>query len=92
MDGGAFLLLLIAIVLGLAKWGQVHQAKKNKKTLLTASGDTERLEIKEDGSTQLVDGTLTERWSRNFEPVVKVDRMMKVTIQNEATKEPFARV
>ena len=58
MDGGAFLLLLIAIVLGLAKWGQVHQAKKNKKTLLKASGDTERLEIKEDGSTQLVDGTL----------------------------------
>ena len=35
---------------------------------------------------------IKERWSRNFEPVVKVDRMMKVTIQNEETKEPFARV
>ncbi len=36
--------------------------------------------------------TIAKRWSRNFGPVVKVDRMMKVTIQNEETKEPFARV
>jgi integrase len=34
----------------------------------------------------------SERWSRNFGPVVKVDRMMRVTIQNEETKEPFARI
>ena len=33
-----------------------------------------------------------QRWSRNFGPVVKVDRMMKETIQNEETKEPFARI
>ena len=33
-----------------------------------------------------------QRWSRNFGPVVKVDRMKKVTIQNEETKEPFARI
>ena len=31
-----------------------------------------------------------ERWSRNFGPVVKVDRMMREVIQNEETKEPFA--
>jgi hypothetical protein len=35
---------------------------------------------------------LGERWSRNFGPVVKVDRMMKETIQNEEKKEPFAGV
>jgi uncharacterized protein YmfQ (DUF2313 family) len=33
-----------------------------------------------------------ERWSQNFGPVVKVDRMKKVTIQNEETKEPFAGI
>src|SRR6056297_2189867 len=32
----------------------------------------------------------TQRWSRKFGPVVKVDRMMKETIQNEETKEPFS--
>ena len=31
-----------------------------------------------------------QRWSRNFGPVVKVDRMMREVIQNEETKEPFA--
>ena len=31
-----------------------------------------------------------ERWSRNFGPVVKVDRMKREVIQNEETKEPFA--
>ena len=31
-----------------------------------------------------------ERWSRNFGPVVKVDRMMREVIRNEETKEPFA--
>jgi hypothetical protein len=30
-----------------------------------------------------------ERWSRNFGPVVKVDRMKKEVIQNEEMKEPF---
>lgn len=35
---------------------------------------------------------LDERWSRKFGPAAKVDRMRKVTIQNEETKEPFARV
>jgi integrase len=30
-----------------------------------------------------------ESWSRKFGPVVKVDRIMKATIQNEETKEPF---
>jgi len=34
----------------------------------------------------------TKRWSRKFGPVFKVDRMMKVTIRNEETQEPFARV
>ena len=32
-----------------------------------------------------------ERWSRKFGPVVKVDRMKKVMIQNDKKKEPFAR-
>ena len=31
-----------------------------------------------------------QRWSQKFGPVFKVDRMMKVTIQNEEKKEPFA--
>jgi hypothetical protein len=31
-----------------------------------------------------------ESWSRNFGPVVKLDRMMREVIQNEETKEPFA--
>jgi sugar phosphate isomerase/epimerase len=35
---------------------------------------------------------LQERWSRKFGPGVKMDRMMKVTIQNDKTKEPFARI
>ena len=30
-----------------------------------------------------------KRWSRDFGPVDKVDRMMKVTIRNEEPKEPF---
>jgi len=34
---------------------------------------------------------LRERWSREFGPVVKVDRMKKVMIQNDKKKEPFAR-
>jgi transposase len=48
--------------------------------------------------TQLINGLrgrvaeFGERWSRNFGPVVKVDRMKKVTIQDEETKEPFARI
>jgi len=33
-----------------------------------------------------------QRWSRKFGPVVKVDRLMKVTIQYEETKEPFSGV
>ena len=33
-----------------------------------------------------------QRWSRNFGPVVKVDRMKKEVIQNEETNKPFARV
>ena len=44
-------------------------------------------------SDQLVFVTLlSKRWSQNFGPVVKVDRMKKVTIQNEETKEPFAGI
>ena len=39
---------------------------------------------------QLVRTGQSERWSRKFGPVVKVDRMMKEVIQNEETKEPFA--
>jgi len=34
---------------------------------------------------------LSQRWSREFGPVVKVDRMTKEVIQNEETKEPFTR-
>jgi hypothetical protein len=30
-----------------------------------------------------------ERWSRNFGPIVKVDRMTREVIRNEETKEPF---
>ena len=30
-----------------------------------------------------------ERWSRDFGPVVKVDRLMRETIQDEEAKEPF---
>jgi len=37
-----------------------------------------------------LNGTGDERWSRNFGPVVKVDRMIREVIQNEETKEPFA--
>ncbi|WP_428543128.1 catalase/peroxidase HPI [Profundibacter sp.] len=33
-----------------------------------------------------------ERWSRKFGPVVKVDRLMRKTIQNDETKEPFSRI
>ena len=32
----------------------------------------------------------TERWSQNFGPVFKVDRMTNETIQNEQEKELFA--
>ena len=39
---------------------------------------------------QLRDDT-HQRWSRKFGPVVKVDRMKKVMIQNAKKKEPFAR-
>ncbi len=34
---------------------------------------------------------LVKRWSQEFGPVVKVDRLMRKTIQYEDTKEPFAR-
>jgi len=30
-----------------------------------------------------------KRWSRDFGPVVKVDRLVRETIQNDETKEPF---
>lgn len=33
-----------------------------------------------------------KRWSRQLLPVVKVDRMTREVIQNEETKEPFARI
>ncbi|WP_428539248.1 hypothetical protein [Profundibacter sp.] len=36
--------------------------------------------------------TLSQRWSRKFGPVVKVDRLMRKTIQNDETKEPFSRI
>ena len=39
-----------------------------------------------DELTQLME---EERWSRNFGPVVKVDRMMREVIPNEETEEPF---
>jgi hypothetical protein len=45
-----------------------------------------------DISYQAVQIFWTKRWSQNFGPVVKVDRMKKVTIQNEETKEPFAGI
>ena len=32
-----------------------------------------------------------ERWSRDFGPVVKVDQLVEEVIQNDDTKEPFAR-
>ncbi len=32
-----------------------------------------------------------ERSSREFEPVVKVDQLVREMIQNDETKEPFAR-
>ena len=31
-----------------------------------------------------------QRWSRDFGPVVKVDRMMKVTFINDEEKEPLS--
>ena len=37
-------------------------------------------------------GQVIRGGSRNFGPLVKVDRMMREVIQNEETKEPFARV
>lgn len=33
---------------------------------------------------------VSERWSRDFGPVVKVDRLVKEMTQNDETKEPFA--
>jgi len=33
---------------------------------------------------------LKQRWSRNFGPVVKMDRLMRKTIQNDKTKDLFA--
>lgn len=39
----------------------------------------------------LVKPRVGKRWSRNFGPDVKVDRMMREVIQDEETKEPFAR-
>ncbi|WP_428541728.1 hypothetical protein [Profundibacter sp.] len=44
-----------------------------------------------------LDGDITchyrvQRWSRKFGPVVKVDRLMRKTIQNDETKEPFSRI
>jgi hypothetical protein len=33
---------------------------------------------------------LAKRWSRNFGPIVKMDRMTREVIQDEETKEPFA--
>jgi hypothetical protein len=32
-----------------------------------------------------------QRWSREFGPVVKVDQLVREMIQNDETKEPFAR-
>jgi hypothetical protein len=37
-------------------------------------------------------GDYRQRRSRKFGPAVKMDRMMKVTIRNDKTKEPFARI
>jgi len=33
-----------------------------------------------------------ERWSQDFGPAVKMDRLMRKTIQNDKTKEPFTRL
>ena len=33
----------------------------------------------------------SQRWSQDFGPVVKVDQLVKEVIQNDETKEPFAR-
>ena len=33
-----------------------------------------------------------QRWSQDFGPVVKVDRLMRKTIQNDEAKEPFSRL
>jgi type IV secretion system protein VirD4 len=49
-----------------------------------------RHDVHVNGSTSLQ--SISERWSRKFGPFVKVDRMTKEVIQNEETKEPFARV
>jgi putative transposase len=48
--------------------------------------------IRVDNGPEYISGKLLERWSRKFGPGVKMDRMMKVTIQNDKTKEPFARI
>ena len=42
----------------------------------------EKLQVRESGG---------ERWSREFGPVVKVDQLVKEMIQDDETKEPFAR-
>ncbi len=31
-----------------------------------------------------------KRWSQDFRPAVKMDRLMRKTIQHDETKEPFA--
>ena len=50
--------------------------------MLTASGDTERLEIKEDGSTQLVDGTLTVPKAITMMRRTKVELIKQGTIHH----------
>ena len=32
---------------------------------------------------------LHERWSQDFGPVVKMDRLMRKTVHNDETKEPW---
>ena len=43
---------------------------------------------------KFVDGLMQniERWSQDFGPVVKMDRLTRKTIHNDETKEPFARI
>jgi len=51
-------------------------------------------EVIQNGANEVVRQNWTahcQRCSRKFGPGVKMDRMMKVTIQNDKTKEPFAR-
>jgi hypothetical protein len=75
---------------------EAEQSFERVERLVEMIPDMEDLKASMDHNTVSVrsdrPACVIERWSRKFGPAVKMDRMMKVTIQNDKTKEPFARI